>query len=78
MKIAFLEIMAKELLKQMPKNTFKKLAEAPEEKQAEIMGKIYDIAEDFIKKEFIKYAIEGIKEAAAHGDPIPATDSGEI
>lgn len=61
MKIEILEAIAYETVKQMPKSTFKKLAAAPEEKQAEIIGKIYEIAEDFIKKEFIKYTIAEIK-----------------
>ena len=68
MKIEFLNIMAEELIKQMPKMTLKKLTKVPEEKQIEIIGKIYDIAEDFIKKEFIKYTIAGIKERANNGD----------
>lgn len=61
MKIEILEAIAYEIVKQMPKKTYKRLAAVPEEKQAEIIGQIYEIAEDFIKKEFIKYTIASIK-----------------
>ena len=62
MNIESLEAIAYEIVKQLPKSTFKKLVAVPEEKQEEVIGQIYEIAEDFIKKEFIKYTIAMIKE----------------
>ena len=68
MKIPFFDVAANSLIRQMSKNTLEKLTKAPEEQQAEIIGQIYEISKDFLKREFIKYTIEAIKNFNNEGE----------
>lgn len=52
---------ARGLVENMPERQFKKFLKLPQKDLEMILGKVYELVKDEIKKQFIKIAIEEIK-----------------
>lgn len=60
-KISYLQAIVQEFMRVLPNDKIGKIEKLPEEKQKEVFGKCFDVMYDFIKAEFIKFAMEEFK-----------------